>query len=442
MNTQERYTIHPGVFYRCYDDKTIVYHTGRQTVLTLNESAGFILNSLGETYSTINDIVDTLAHNYSIEDKQVFSKEIKCFVEGLLEREIIQKEFCQEENLDDLESEVSRYFSSKKQLNSVTIEVTYKCNEKCKHCYVDNKGKTELSLVEIKKILDELAELDAFSLVFTGGEFFLRDDAFEILEYAYAKHFVFEIFTNGTLIAGNDYIRLKRVWPKCIHFSLYSHIPEKHDAITRVNGSYKKTLDSIKACSTIGIPVNIKCPVFAETINDVEEIIKLANSLRVSIELGDNITPRINGDTSPTDLAVDDERGQYLLEVKKRWFMLSEAEETDSTSEKLCGAGDKSISINPYGDVFPCSMLQISLGSIREQSIKSIWEHSETLGWWRKNNNRYLRIGCEECDLQDKCIYCPGEALIRTGNPLCKYEKACSDSKKAIQRKVSINYEC
>lgn len=442
MNFQEKYCIHPGVFYRVYEDKVIVYHTGRQAVLTLNESAGAILDSLGGKCSTINEIVDTLADNYSIKDRQVFSDEIECFIEELLDKEIVQTEFHQEENQYDLESEVAGYFSDKMQLNSATIEVTYKCNERCRHCYIDNKGKPELSLSEIKKILDELAELGVFSLVFTGGEFFIRDDAFDILEYAYAKHFVFEVFTNGTLIDGNDYIRLKRVWPKCMHFSLYSHMPEKHDAITRIKGSFKKTLDSIKACTTIGIPVNVKCPVFAETIDDVEEMIKLANSLKVSIELGDNITPRINGDTSPTELAVDDEGRRHLLEMKKDWFMVSEEKIIVSTSKKLCGAGHKSISINPYGEVFPCSMLQISLGSVRKQSVKSIWEHSETLGWWRKNNNRYLRIGCEECDLQDKCIYCPGEAFIRTGNPLCKYEKACSDSKKAIQRKGNAHYEC
>ncbi len=62
---------------------------------------------------------------------------------------------------------------------------------------------------------------------------------------AYSKRFLMDIFTNGTLLDGMDYIRLKSCHPRCVHFSVYSHIPQKHDAVTQTPGSFEKTIKAI-----------------------------------------------------------------------------------------------------------------------------------------------------------------------------------------------------
>ncbi len=51
-----------------------------------------------------------------------------------------------------------------------SFELTWKCNLKCRFCYQCSDSKDELSLAEIKKILDELAGLGCLFLSFTGGE--------------------------------------------------------------------------------------------------------------------------------------------------------------------------------------------------------------------------------------------------------------------------------
>jgi len=57
---------------------------------------------------------------------------------------------------------------------SVHIDVTYRCNERCVHCYLDHDDKGEMTTQEIKNILDQLAEAGVFFLVFSGGEVFMR----------------------------------------------------------------------------------------------------------------------------------------------------------------------------------------------------------------------------------------------------------------------------
>jgi len=41
---------------------------------------------------------------------------------------------------------------------SVHIDVTYRCNERCVHCYLDHDDKGEMTTREIKNVLDQLAE--------------------------------------------------------------------------------------------------------------------------------------------------------------------------------------------------------------------------------------------------------------------------------------------
>lgn len=46
--------------------------------------------------------------------------------------------------------------------------------------------------------------MNVVEVTFTGGDLFVREDTFEILEYAFQKGFAINIFTNGTLLKDED----------------------------------------------------------------------------------------------------------------------------------------------------------------------------------------------------------------------------------------------
>src|SRR5437660_10933153 len=83
---------------------------------------------------------------------------------------------------------------------SVQLDVTYRCNERCVHCYLDHDDHGEMTLAEIKDLLDQLAGAGVFFLTISGGEIFLRPDLFDILEHARALMFSVKIKTNAILI--------------------------------------------------------------------------------------------------------------------------------------------------------------------------------------------------------------------------------------------------
>lgn len=433
--TGERFRLHPAVFYRRYPEFVVLFHTERREIFTFNDTSFEVLNCFRE-FCRVDEVISTLGAIFEVDNRADFESSIQAFAAELFEKGILQREYKQSERRNDLERRVSDSFTGSGQLYSVAIELTYRCNERCRHCYVVDEGKAELTTSQLKTVLDDLAEMNVCNIVFTGGEIFVRKDAFELLEYAYAKGFAVDIFTNGTMLNATNCLRLKAVWPRCVHFSVYSHLPYKHDAITQLAGSFDKTVAAIKACTLIGIPVNIKTPVLTENMDAVPEMVRFAESLGVSIELGRNIVPRKDGDLSGTSLKITDE-ADYRTVSKVLDELIESVDlqaERCETLGKICGAGEHSVCINPYGEVYPCNTLPLVLGNTASQSIRDIWEGSRQLQWWRETNQKSKKKGCDGCFLTDSCIFCPGDAMLRTGDPLRKYEDACAVTRFAQAR--------
>ena len=82
----------------------------------------------------------------------------------------------------------------------VQFDITYRCNERCVHCYLDHDDHGELSTAEIKNILDQLADAGVFLLTFSGGEVFMRRDFFELIEHARRLLFNVKVKTNAVMI--------------------------------------------------------------------------------------------------------------------------------------------------------------------------------------------------------------------------------------------------
>src|SRR5207244_9437757 len=83
---------------------------------------------------------------------------------------------------------------------SVHFDLTYRCNERCVHCYLDHEDHGEMTTAEVKDVLDQLASSGTLFLTFSGGELLLRKDFFELLAYARRLQFDVKIKTNAILI--------------------------------------------------------------------------------------------------------------------------------------------------------------------------------------------------------------------------------------------------
>src|ERR1700733_6930608 len=92
---------------------------------------------------------------------------------------------------------------------SVQLDVTYRCNERCVHCYLDHNDHGEMTTAEIRDLLDQLADAGVFFLPLRGGEVLMRMDFFEIVGYARRLLFDVKIKTNAFMIREKEADRFR-----------------------------------------------------------------------------------------------------------------------------------------------------------------------------------------------------------------------------------------
>ena len=311
-----KYKIAKDVFLSKYDDTTILYQTSKQNMYILNGFSYELINHF-KTYTDFEICFNEMSSVYTELNDKTIRANIVEFLEELIQKGILQEDNILIEKKDSMEMYFKNQLLPIGQLYHVMFELTYRCNEKCKHCYcVNQEGKNELTFSEIKRIINDLYDMNVFELTFTGGDLFVRKDAFEILQYAYSKNFLINIFTNGIALSDDDIFKIKAINPKSIHFSLYSSVAYNHDSFTQVPNSFNKTIKAIKKCVALGIPVNIKTCVLDYNETEIEDILELTKSLGATIQISMSINAKNNGDKAPTKYRLNEIK-RYANIMKK-----------------------------------------------------------------------------------------------------------------------------
>ncbi|HEX3821962.1 MAG TPA: radical SAM protein [Candidatus Sulfotelmatobacter sp.] len=315
---------------------------------------------------------------------------------------------------------------------NVQLDLTYRCNERCVHCYLDHNDHGEMTTAEIKHLLDEMADAGVFILTLSGGEIFLRKDFFEILEHARRLMFCVKLKTNAVLIREKEAARLRDLGIESIQISIYSHRPEVHDAITLVPGSLKRSVDAIRFLKSQGLKVIIANVLMIQNMQDYQGVRALAAELGVECTLDPTVTPMMDGDRSVLDLNVDQ---SSLRQVFRDAFLVGDVDEfcaipapagEDELNSTPCSAGHTACYVSPYGEVFPCVQFPLPTGNVRKQRFVDIWRHSEQMDDVRSIRLKDLPT-CSSCSHVGSCTRCPGLAYME-GNMRGPSSQDCGKS--------------
>jgi len=295
------------------------------------------------------------------------------------------------------------------------MDVTYRCNERCVHCYLDHDDHGEMTATEIAGVLDQLAEAGVFFLTLSGGEPFMRRDFFEIVEHARRLLFNVKIKTNAVMIGVAEAKKLRDLAIDTIQISVYSHRPAVHDAITKLPHSFEKTIRAIEFLRDQGLRVTIANVLMTANLSDHYNVQKLASELRVQYTLDPTITPMMDGSNSVLSLRVP---GEELPEIFRNPALVPNQEEfcappkppsDDDLEGYSCSAGHSLCYISPYGDVFPCVQFPLPTGNVRRQKFLDIWNLSPQLKEVRSIQAKHLTV-CSSCTHVASCSRCPGLA--------------------------------
>jgi radical SAM protein with 4Fe4S-binding SPASM domain len=298
---------------------------------------------------------------------------------------------------------------------SVHLDVTYSCNERCEHCYLDHTGDGEMTTAEIKNVLDQLAAAGVFFLAISGGEPLVRPDCFEIIEYARDLGFNVKLKTNAVLIREKQARRLRELNVEQVQISLYSHRAEIHDGISKLPGSLKRTIAAVRLLRAHGLKVTLANVLMKANHQDSEGVRLLATEVGAHYTLDPTITPMMNGDTSILRLRLPADQLRSVFQDSNlvgnvEEFCAPPAPVDDGAREGYpCSAGHTACYVSPRGEVFPCVQFPISCGSLREQTFLDIWKNSPQLHEVRSIRGKDLTT-CSSCSHLGSCTRCPGLA--------------------------------
>jgi radical SAM protein with 4Fe4S-binding SPASM domain len=299
----------------------------------------------------------------------------------------------------------------------VHLDVTWRCNERCVHCYLDHDDQGELTSDEIHDLLQQMADAGVFFLTISGGEPLLRDDLFAIIRRARELTFNVKLKTNAILIREKEAAMIRELGVETVQVSIYSHRPEVHDAITKVKGSLARSLDAIRFLVSQGLKVTMANVVMKQTRWDYPGVQALAAELGAHFTIDPTITPHINGDRSLLRLNID---RNGLREIMNDKTIAGQEDQFDPVAPGAgqgamdnipCSAGHSACYVSPYGDVYPCVQFPVPSGNVRQQKFIDIWKYSPQLQEVRSIRSRDLPV-CSTCAHVGGCSRCPGLAYM------------------------------
>jgi radical SAM protein with 4Fe4S-binding SPASM domain len=242
------------------------FHLTRQTALKWLETPSVYQIARDEVYELDDDSFRFLTSCASDEgcDNRDNAFIDYCLEEGLLTRE---KVVLKRPHLEPSPDPSLRYLE---------LQLTSRCNLRCRHCYIGDDTPRELSSVQVRMVLKEFEEMQGLRVLLTGGEPLLHSRFDEINEMLPDLFLRKVLFTNGVLLKKDVLNRLK------VHEIQVSidGMTAAHDAL-RGTGTWDIALDAVRRALDAGFEVSVSTMVHARNLGDFDTMEKLFKSLGV-----------------------------------------------------------------------------------------------------------------------------------------------------------------
>lgn len=275
-----------------------------------------------------------------------------------------------------------------KELQTASIDITYKCNFRCKHCFNssgEHSGiKQELSDEKILETADEIMDLGVESLCLCGGEPLLRKDlVYKIANLKKKTNTALSMVSNGYLIDEKEAEKLASSSINQIQISVDGRYSKTHDWLRNKTGSFEHAINAIKMLVSNGMQVAVAFSPTKKNYSEFEETIEYMCELGVKsirtqplMVLGrcrENLKEYLlsNNEYMKMKYIINQKTQKYATKgIEIEWGdPLAHLYHFIENGEKL-----KSIGISAYGELLASPYLPVSFGNIKNGSLKEYLE--------------------------------------------------------------------
>ncbi len=335
-------------------------------------------------------------------------------------------------------------------------ELTKKCNLLCKHCRAEAENTDysgELSLEQVRAVMDDIALVSKPILILTGGEPLFRPDIFDISASAKEKGFMTALATNGTLVDDKTAAAIRESGIRRVSISIDGHDAETHDSFRGIQGSFDAALRGAACLKSAGVSYQFNTTITRRNVDQIQDIMDFAvkngaDALHIfmlvpvgcGVEIAD--TDMISAEkyeevlswfydkakTSPLEFKATCAPHYYRVIRQKaaaEGRKLSLEKDGMAAMTRGCLAGSGVCFISNTGTVQPCGYLPVSAGNVLETPFKKIWEESDL--FLKLRNPNLLEGKCGECGYRAVCGGCRARAYYASGGlldeePYCVYK--------------------
>jgi len=291
-----------------------------------------------------------------------------------------------------------------------------------------------MNIQEGKAFIRDLADFGVPVLLFSGGEPLLRDDIFELADFAREQGITPVLSTNGTLITEKVAQKIHSVGFGEVGISL-DGIGEGNDRFRGKKGAYQDALGGIRNCVVTGQRVSLRLTITRFNYRQIPAIFKLVEQENIDRVCFYHLVYAGRGDSLKEDdlshaetRAVVDMVCEHTLDLHRRqllkevltvanhadgvylYLKLKESERADKVLAllKMNGGNNSGIKIgavDDLGNVHPDQFWwHYSLGNVRRRKFGDIWtDTSEPLMRGLKNRKGLLKGRCAQCHYLDLC---------------------------------------
>lgn len=310
---------------------------------------------------------------------------------------------------------------------NVQIDLSWKCNLHCRHCYLDDTRliDTPLSKEEWEGVIRQIFEMRVPKLTFLGGEPLLGPNFFDLASFAFNLGFKLFSTTNGTLITESvvkDYLRSGFAE---LDVSVDGATSSTHNFL-RGKGTFSATLLGIEKLVAGGMTVKTATVLHKGNFKEVADILRLGRSLDVEHMYFNPLLPGWSGENFWQDQALSFGEWRDVKRVIRDWngqnkkpvaFAESAFEfegiisstNVGSCDYAGCKAGKRELIITPDGYVAACPLVSTNRNyqtmNVRRDSLKHIWEVDGWIVKLRQINPLTVKGKCVNCE---SVAFCQG----------------------------------
>lgn len=276
----------------------------------------------------------------------------------------------------------------KERLKVVSLDITYKCNFRCRHCYNSsgehNFNNKELSDEEMIILAKEIAEYNPDSVCICGGETLLRKElVYEVGNILKTCDCSYNIVTNGYLMTDEIANKLKKSGYSLVQVSI-DGLKENYEWLRGVEGGFEKAVEAIKCVKRAGLMAAVSCVPLSRNVNDVEKIIEMCDELGVESFRMQPLMQLGRAGGIDKEFVIQDGYVKIIDTIQRYRSILRDRGsrlqlEWGDPIEHLITIGNGntalgSLHLSAYGEILVSPYIPLSIGSVRKHTFSEYLE--------------------------------------------------------------------